>query len=68
MFTDGYTDQFGGSPKKRKFSTRKFKDLLLQIHLLPMEAQRLALEQGMQHWQGAYSQIDDMLVVGLHIC
>jgi serine phosphatase RsbU (regulator of sigma subunit) len=68
MFTDGYPDQFGGSPKKRKFSTRKFKDLLLQIHLLPMEAQRLALEQGMQHWQGAYSQIDDMLVVGLHIC
>lgn len=68
LFTDGYTDQFGGSPKKRKLSTRKFKELLLQIHQMPMEAQHSALQQHMRAWQGNYAQIDDMLVIGLHIC
>ncbi len=67
MFTDGYTDQFGGSPKKRKLSTRKFKDLILQIHQMPMEHQKIAQQQHMQDWQNGYAQIDDMLVIGLHI-
>lgn len=39
LFSDGYIDQFGGDDGK-KFRSRRFKHLLLEIHEKPMVIQR----------------------------
>ena len=63
MFTDGYVDQFGG-PKEKKFMYRRFRHLLLTIHKLPMDQQKIILEETMEHWKGDFEQVDDILVIG----
>ena len=64
LFTDGYSDQFGGD-KSKKFSTKRLKELLLEIHQLPINDQKNRLAQVTQEWQGTLEQIDDILVVGI---
>lgn len=66
MFTDGYPDQIGG-PKKRKFMSKTFQDLLLKIHQKPMDAQHQILDKTIEDWKGPGIQIDDMLVIGLKL-
>ncbi|MES2397578.1 MAG: SpoIIE family protein phosphatase [Bacteroidota bacterium] len=64
MFTDGFADQFGG-PEHKKFNTTQFKNLLLNIHSMDMEIQKLAIEETIKNWRGDYKQTDDMLVIGM---
>ncbi len=66
MYSDGFQDQFGGEENK-KFTSRKFRELLSSIHKQPIAAQRLALEQVFERWRGNHPQIDDLLVVGVEI-
>ncbi|HOW38932.1 MAG TPA: tetratricopeptide repeat protein [Bacteroidales bacterium] len=66
MFSDGYPDQFGGSPSK-KFGYRKFRELLLKINSLPMSEQKGLLEKVLKEWMFAESQIDDIMVMGFRI-
>lgn len=64
LFSDGYTDQFGG-PDGKKFKYRRFRHLLLNIHKMPMEDQKAILHQKMEEWMGEeYDQIDDILLIG----
>ena len=63
LFTDGYSDQFGGDEGK-KFKTGNFKDLLIKIHSKPIEEQRDLIDRTIEKWRGDLEQIDDMLVVG----
>ncbi|HHZ66120.1 MAG TPA: tetratricopeptide repeat protein [Flavobacteriales bacterium] len=64
IFSDGYPDQFGGK-KGRKFMIKRFKQLLLDIHQEPLEAQRDKLDAAMQKWMGDGEQVDDILVIGV---
>jgi serine phosphatase RsbU (regulator of sigma subunit) len=64
LFTDGYTDQFGGQENK-KLGSKYFKDLLLQSHLLPMQEQKNLLMATFENWKQDHPQTDDVLVVGL---
>ena len=65
--SDGYTDQFGG-PKGKKFMTKKFKNLLLDIHKKPMKEQRDILDKTIDNWRGdEIEQIDDIIVIGIRI-
>ncbi|HNB99020.1 MAG TPA: SpoIIE family protein phosphatase, partial [Leptospiraceae bacterium] len=64
--SDGYYHQFGGEFHK-KFSSKRFKDLLLEIHLLPMDKQYTILQDTMTEWIGEGSQMDDMLVIGVKL-
>lgn len=64
--SDGYFHQFGGEFNK-KFSTKKFKELLLEIHSLEMSEQKTKLQDTMDTWIGQSNQIDDMLVIGVKI-
>jgi ligand-binding sensor domain-containing protein/serine phosphatase RsbU (regulator of sigma subunit) len=64
MFSDGVQDQFGGE-QDRKFSSKRFRELLLKIHLLPLEEQRQIISDTITDWQGERRQTDDMLVIGL---
>ena len=63
MFSDGYADQFGG-PELKKFKYRRFRHLLLNIHQLPPDEQKNALNQAFQEWKGSNHQVDDVLVMG----
>ncbi|MCC5946308.1 MAG: SpoIIE family protein phosphatase [Bernardetiaceae bacterium] len=66
IFSDGYQDQFGGA-ENRKFMSKNFRNLLLNIAALPMKAQKIRLEQELQSWKNEQKQTDDILVIGLEI-
>lgn len=64
MFTDGYMDQFGGTENK-KFNTKRFKEMLLEIRSLEMSEQKNVIAERMKDWRKGQRQIDDMLVLGI---
>lgn len=66
IFSDGYMDQKGG-PDNKKFMSRNFKNLLLEVHEQPMFDQKSILEKKLADWMGSQSQIDDILVVGVRV-
>jgi serine phosphatase RsbU (regulator of sigma subunit)/ligand-binding sensor domain-containing protein len=67
-FSDGYVDQFGG-PKRRKFMSKAFKQLLIQIYMKPMQEQRQILDETIIKWieDGNEIQVDDIIVLGVRI-
>ncbi len=69
MFSDGYSDQFGG-PYGKKYNMHKaFRKLIAQTSILPMKEQGKALESTFDKWMSSgetkYEQIDDVTVLGL---
>jgi len=66
LFSDGFPDQKGG-PDKKKFYYQPFKDLLTEISALPVDEQRLRLDETISKWIGTGEQIDDILVMGIKI-
>jgi PAS domain S-box-containing protein len=66
MFTDGYSDQFGG-PAGKKFLVRRLKEKLLSIQHLDMPAQETFLSETLESWKGNNEQVDDILVVGIKL-
>ncbi len=68
LATDGYPDQFGG-PKGRKFLSKNFRELLLEVSLEPLEEQKKMLDERLVAWQkgGTMPQTDDILVVGFKL-
>ncbi len=66
MFSDGYIDQFGGT-SSQKFMSKKFKQLLTEIHEKPMAEQKQILEQTLDNWKQGHDQVDDILVMGIRI-
>lgn len=63
MFTDGYTDQFGGDNGKR-FMKSKFIELINSVREVDMKEQAFFVEQTFETWKGTNEQIDDVLVMG----
>jgi len=66
LFSDGYTDQFGGENVK-KFNRKRFRSLLESVHQYPMAAQRKELEFAFDQWKGNNEQIDDVCVIGVAV-
>jgi serine phosphatase RsbU (regulator of sigma subunit)/Tfp pilus assembly protein PilF len=66
MFSDGFPDQIGG-PNRKKFYYPPFKELLVSIHHLDMEEQKLILDKTITEWRGERDQTDDILVMGIRI-
>lgn len=66
LFSDGYVDQFGGAFGK-KFMTKAFKKLLLEIQDTPMVEQGNILDDKLIEWMGDLDQVDDIIVIGLKI-
>jgi serine phosphatase RsbU (regulator of sigma subunit) len=66
LFSDGYLDQFGG-PFGKKYMSRNFKKLLLDIQNLSMKDQKEKLDEELVSWMGDISQIDDVLVIGIKL-
>ena len=66
MFTDGYTDQFGG-PSCKKLKINRLQSILDDIHKRDMEEQHRVIKTNFDLWKGANSQLDDVLVIGVRI-
>ena len=66
MFSDGYTDQFGGE-EGRTFSTRRVRQLLAQQQGASLANVFETLEQELDTWQGDRKQVDDILFMGIEL-
>jgi serine phosphatase RsbU (regulator of sigma subunit) len=64
LFTDGYPDQFGGE-KNKKFTLKRFQDLLMKIYRKKMGKQKKILDDTISKWQGLVEQLDDITVMGI---
>lgn len=66
LFSDGYVDQFGWRTGK-KFKHAQFKQILLELSDVPIEAQKSVLEKTLNGWIGDLEQVDDIMILGLKI-
>lgn len=70
LFTDGYSDQFGGE-RGKKFMSRNFKNLLAENAHKPMTEQGKLLDAAIENWKYGngvdFEQIDDITVLGIQI-
>jgi hypothetical protein len=70
IFSDGYADQFGGENLRaggKKFSQKRFRELLLSLAEVPMKAQEQHFEKSFMDWKMDMEQIDDVLVAGISL-
>ena len=66
-YSDGFQDQFGEGTD-RKFSGRRLRELLLEIHLHPMLEQKEILNRTYEEWRGtASNQTDDVVIMGVRV-
>lgn len=68
LFSDGFSDQFGGKYHK-KYQRPRFKSFLLSIYMLPLSEQRDLLYEEFESWrdENDEDQTDDILVIGVKI-
>jgi len=64
MFSDGYVDQFGG-PDDKKFSTKRFYEMLTIMQSMTMNDQRKFIVKTIDDWKYGYEQTDDITVIGV---
>ncbi len=66
MFTDGFRDQMGGE-KGKKFSSRRFRDMLTETAGNTVTDQVEKLRTAISDWRGDNEQIDDVLVAAIKL-
>ncbi len=66
LFSDGYKDQFGG-PKNKKFSSKRFKQSLIDNSKSDLKSQRLNLNSTFNEWKQDEEQIDDICIFSIRI-
>jgi serine phosphatase RsbU (regulator of sigma subunit) len=71
LFSDGFVDQLGGERRKR-YTTTRFKKLLLKIQDKIMFEQKNILERSLDEWMNSkggsgnnVEQIDDVTILGI---
>jgi serine phosphatase RsbU (regulator of sigma subunit) len=66
LFTDGFSDQFGGVDGK-KFKQKQLSDLILSNYKLNLKTQHHIIETSFENWKGNYPQVDDVCVIGVQL-
>jgi serine phosphatase RsbU (regulator of sigma subunit) len=66
IFSDGFMDQIGGNEDK-KYMSKNFKKLLLEIYEQPLYSQKEILDKTFKEWMRGHSQTDDVLVIGVRM-
>jgi serine phosphatase RsbU (regulator of sigma subunit) len=66
LASDGYADQFGGD-KGKKFTTARFKELLISLSTINCEEQKKVLDHTIEHWKGKTEQLDDIMIIGIRV-
>jgi len=64
IFSDGYSDQFGG-PKQKKFMSMQLKETLVAMAGKPMLEQGVRLNEIFEEWRGDSPQVDDVTLIGV---
>jgi len=64
VFSDGYQDQPRGEDN-RKFTKKRLKDLLLEIHNLALFEQKIILTKRLHDWANGKKQIDDITIMAI---
>jgi serine phosphatase RsbU (regulator of sigma subunit) len=64
IFSDGFSDQFGG-PNQKKFMSMKLKETLVEIADQPMMKQGERLNDIFEEWRGDSPQVDDVTLIGV---
>jgi serine phosphatase RsbU (regulator of sigma subunit) len=64
MFSDGFSDQFGG-PNQKKFMSVQLKETLVKITGQPMLKQAEILDDIFEKWRGDDPQVDDVTLIGV---
>lgn len=70
IFTDGFSDQFGGESGKaggKKLKSTNFKKLLLSIQDMNMRDQKNKLHTFFDEWKKDLEQLDDICVIGIRL-
>ena len=64
----GHVDQLGGpEPRRKKYLTYRFRELLKEIHHKDFHEQKEILDNTIEEWLGERKQNDDILVLGFKI-
>jgi len=67
LTSDGYIDQFGGK-WGRKFLSKNFQKLVMDINPYDMKRQHKIVEETHDNWIGeSYEQLDDIIVIGIRV-
>jgi serine phosphatase RsbU (regulator of sigma subunit) len=67
LFTDGFSDQFGGSDNQ-KYTSKRFRELLESAQASDMPTQRKRLDEEFHRWmKNPTQQLDDVLVLGIQL-
>lgn len=66
LFTDGYSDQFGG-PHVKKFRYGRFLEMLRSFAGKKLDEQAAQLEQTFLDWKGDLEQIDDICILAIRL-
>lgn len=64
VFSDGYSDQFGG-PNGKKYKRVQFIEFLKKIQPYPIHEHKGLLEREHLAWRGSLEQIDDIVVMAV---
>lgn len=64
LFSDGFQDQFSGN-SNAKFTPKRFREMLLDIHKLPLPEQEEMITDILQKWQNGIAQLDDITIMAL---
>jgi len=66
LFSDGFTDQFGGH-EHRKFNRKRTFDLIQTIHEQDAETQKACVIDAIMSWKGDGNQTDDIIFAGFKL-
>ncbi|MGL5889136.1 MAG: PP2C family protein-serine/threonine phosphatase [Bacteroidia bacterium] len=66
LYSDGYSDQFGGSNNKR-ITNKGIKQLLEESAFTDMQQMRGKIDSFFIEWKGNNTQIDDVVIIGIQI-
>lgn len=66
VFSDGYSDQFGGE-RGKKFKQAFMRDLILSVQGTSLAEQENTLGNTIATWRGELEQIDDICVIGIRV-
>lgn len=66
LYSDGYTDQFGGE-KNRKYGLKRLRNLLLDNDMFSMQDLEKIIEEDFLTWKGNNKQTDDIIFIGLKL-
>jgi len=66
LFTDGFSDQFGGKDEK-KYMKKNLKKLIIETSHSEMIEQEVVFKSRIEKWMGSYEQVDDITGLGFEI-